>query len=363
MRTRLLLLMGFFLLVPGLVFAAVDLALENGDVSFSNQKPYAGEVVRMYASVRNVGQQDARGSVRFKINNTQLGALQPFSVVTGGTATVFVDWEPNEGYYSIGVELANVDPADGTAGNNAVLIANFLVDKDTDGDGRPDTVDFDDDGDGIDDGVELTMGTDPLRWDTDGDGVNDKDDAFPLDPARSSEPTPQPEPPPASLELSETLELEPPKETAPAPAVERASASQENREFSIEEVTYTFPGESEATHTLELQIAKSRLGWHTWQFEALGGTPEFVYLWDFGDGKLSQSKEALHSFPGAGEYAVTLTASDSAGGLGSATLTVGIGFWHFGNPWVKMLIGLLGVFGAGLVALVVWNKLPPIKKE
>ena len=45
--------------------------------------------------------------------------------------------------------------------------------------------DDDDDGDGLTDAEEETLGTNRLLQDTDGDGVNDKDDAFPLDPARS----------------------------------------------------------------------------------------------------------------------------------------------------------------------------------
>lgn len=37
------------------------------------------------------------------------------------------------------------------------------------------------------------MGTDPFNPDTDGDTVNDGTDAFPLDPTRSTAPSPDPE--------------------------------------------------------------------------------------------------------------------------------------------------------------------------
>lgn len=50
----------------------------------------------------------------------------------------------------------------------------------------------DTDGDGVLNGIEITRGTSTLVKDTDSDGVNDKLDAFPLDPNRSSIPPPVP---------------------------------------------------------------------------------------------------------------------------------------------------------------------------
>lgn len=50
----------------------------------------------------------------------------------------------------------------------------------------------DSDGDGVPNIVEQTRGTDPFNADSDGDGVNDALDAFPLDPTRSTAPTPNP---------------------------------------------------------------------------------------------------------------------------------------------------------------------------
>jgi hypothetical protein len=48
----------------------------------------------------------------------------------------------------------------------------------------------DSDGDGLSDVTERAMGTSPLLVDTDGDGIPDAADFFPLDPTRSSAPTP-----------------------------------------------------------------------------------------------------------------------------------------------------------------------------
>ncbi len=68
---------------------------------------------------------------------------------------------------------------------------------DTNGDGLSDLEDIlknisptnnDVDGDGISNADEYRMGTNPFVADTDGDGVNDGQDAFPLDPTRSTSP-------------------------------------------------------------------------------------------------------------------------------------------------------------------------------
>jgi hypothetical protein len=73
---------------------------------------------------------------------------------------------------------------------------------DTNGNGVPDGAEvamgkdptlLDSDGDGWSNATELTKGTDPFNPDTDGDGVRDPQDAFPLDPTRSTMP-PDPTP-------------------------------------------------------------------------------------------------------------------------------------------------------------------------
>ena len=48
----------------------------------------------------------------------------------------------------------------------------------------------DSDGDGIPDYLEILQGLDPTNPDTDGDGVPDGSDAFPLDPTRWANPSP-----------------------------------------------------------------------------------------------------------------------------------------------------------------------------
>jgi subtilisin len=59
--------------------------------------------------------------------------------------------------------------------DNCPLVDNALQ-LDTDGDSLGDACDSDDDNDGLDDGLEQTVGTDPLLADTDDDGLDDYDE-------------------------------------------------------------------------------------------------------------------------------------------------------------------------------------------
>jgi hypothetical protein len=177
---RVILAIGVFILLPAIAFAA-DLSLTKDDVYFSNSNPIAGETIRIYATVQNQSQQDAQAQVRFFVDNKQIGSSQPVSIITNGSDTVFIDWSPNEGYYEISIDVINVEPGDAQQDNNKIVIEDFVIDLDTDGDGIFDTKDNDDDGDGLEDGLERIKGTNPLDPDSDGDGAVDGVDEFPLD--------------------------------------------------------------------------------------------------------------------------------------------------------------------------------------
>ena len=65
----------------------------------------------------------------------------------------------------------------------------------------------------------------------------------------------------------------------------------------------------------------------TWCFEpafvtGAEGVPPYSYTWDFGDGTTSSDREVCHTFEQAGDYEVTLTVHDSAGGEASASTTI-----------------------------------------
>ncbi|MBI2637039.1 MAG: PKD domain-containing protein [Parcubacteria group bacterium] len=368
------------LLAPAAASAA-DLAVPKENVYFSNAKPLAGEIVRIYATVRNQSQNDSRAQVRFSVDGAPVGEAQPVSVLAQQKSTVFTDWQPKEGYYTVTVSVFGGSPTDENSENDTAEITNFLVDLDTDGDGTFDTVDMDDDNDGVEDGLERVKGSNPLKADTDGDGVPDGVDEFPndpfekydndkdgvgnnADPDNDNDGVPNADDPaPFDKLVSRRENPPPPPPAAPAPwsapadapesarEVEQASVPQP--EYEVEDVVYTFPDVADAAYALEVGIAKSRRSWNTYEFESLSGGGSTLYLWDFGDGAYSQERAPVHSFSGSGEYEVTLTVSDSAGGVGEASTRLSIGFWNIQNRAVQLIVGLLSLFGLSLVGYLI----------
>ena len=94
------------------------------------------------------------------------------------------------------------DPdGDGLVTKDELALGTDPFNPDTNGDGVSDgtavrtginPTSLDVDGDGVSNTLERTKGSDPLRADTDGDGVSDGTDCFPLDPTRTTCPTPIP---------------------------------------------------------------------------------------------------------------------------------------------------------------------------
>lgn len=359
-----------FLLFPVVVLATTDLGIGELDVKFSIAKPLAGQEVRIYATVHNYEQQDARAKVRFLVNGQQIGNTQPLTVIVGAKSTVFVDWQPQEGYYNIVAEVIDIDPADGASNNDRVEIKEFLVDLDTDNDGVHDTADLDDDNDGIDDGVERINGTNPLKSDTDNDGFNDKEDASPNDPDEHSDfdkdgigDNQDPDDDNdgvldaakkeqvAGQSANDMTNLLPAEiiQAAPPSPLKVLDASQEEG-YGLEKVDYTFPDQLEGE--LGAMIAKNRIGWNKWVFDVLGAGSDLNYLWDFGDGSTSNGKSPEHAFPGRGQYKITLAVSNGQDAVGQAQDFIKIGFWHLGNPWLQIILGVAGLFVISLLIII-----------
>lgn len=75
--------------------ATFDVMIQRSDVTFRPDPFFAGDLVRVYATVKNVGDKDVQGNVFFSENGTAIGTPPPFSVrARGAEEEVWVDWQP-----------------------------------------------------------------------------------------------------------------------------------------------------------------------------------------------------------------------------------------------------------------------------
>lgn len=97
MRWRIRMMIGVsVLVVPFAAHAArYDVQIQRSDVTFVPAAFVVGDHVRVYATVKNVGERDVQGNVFFSENGTAIGTPPPFSVrARGAEEEVWVDWEP-----------------------------------------------------------------------------------------------------------------------------------------------------------------------------------------------------------------------------------------------------------------------------
>jgi hypothetical protein len=206
------------------VLAASDVSISDKDVYLGKRNMKVGEKTRIYATVRNQGDTDISGTIRFIEENSAQNISEDlqFSTLAGRSDDIFFDMIPErEGEYRIRVEIFPEDAVDENRANNETVQIFFAgqdfdddgiidaQDKDMDGDGvhnqydafpknpreyldsdydgTGNNHDSDDDNDGIPDSIELENGTNPLESDTDQDGVSDKEDLYPLDASESGD--------------------------------------------------------------------------------------------------------------------------------------------------------------------------------
>lgn len=142
-----------------------------------------GKVVKIYTTVRNQGDADLIGTVKFFVDGSQVATDQPVSVKSGSVPDeVFVNWTAVAGNHKIAVQLFPSE-VEGDDTSNNYTEKNFFVDADSDKDGVGDAIDTDDDNDGLPDVDEESLGTNSKKSDSDNDGASDGKDAFPLDPS------------------------------------------------------------------------------------------------------------------------------------------------------------------------------------
>lgn len=372
----------FNLCLPLLAQAStVDLSISPNSIRFSEDKLYAGETVRIYAAIKNVGDTDSTAQVFFYQSDYLIGKSQPISVLAGGGSDdVFVDFKLPEGSFNIRAVIQGANPADGNAANDVAITPLFktIADDDRDGvlnvadncldDVNVDQTDYDQDGKG-----------DACDNDIDNDGVINGDDDFPQDASKSKN-TPPPAPvvvPPTPVVKPAVVNTPAPSVpvTTPAPASSPTSTSNANATEPAPEVKgvqVAAPEEVAIADDTALALDLSGLGyggpvaspaarftteqknWHTYEFVAvppLGGG-NYTYAWDFGDGATSVQNSISHAFGASGEYTVTLATVAADGTVTSDSQTVSVSFFHFSNPLLLITLGVLVVILVGLLTLI-----------
>jgi PKD repeat protein len=84
---------------------------------------------------------------------------------------------------------------------------------------------------------------------------------------------------------------------------------------------------------------------------ATGGTPNYSYSWDFGDGTTSTTQNPSHTYSTAGTYTAKLTVSDSASPANTASSTVTITASPIAATVPGAPTGLAATAGSGQVSL------------
>ena len=214
------------LLFPFTSYAAeYDLSIPPQGLHLAATDILVGDVVKIYATINNVGSLDIEGTATCSDNGNLIGMKQLSAKYSGASEEVWFTWTPTQkGDHTISLDVLtdSVDDENPTDNHASVTVSvdgdndndgigdsidtdddndgvpdtedDFPLDPnlshDSDGDGQDDAVDSDDDNDGLFDWEEAAQGSNPTVYDTDHDGVGDKQDEYPTDPNRTSAPEP-----------------------------------------------------------------------------------------------------------------------------------------------------------------------------
>ncbi len=358
---------------PSLHAFSIDLALDAGNISFSQSTLYVGETVRIYARVRNVGDGDASAYVLFYQGGMVIGQSQPVSLRAGGNPDdVFVDFTVPDGTFNIRAVLQGSSPQDGNPENDAAITALFTPIADADRDGVVDDADNcvndvnvdqrDTDSDGKGDVCDA---------DDDGDGVSDANDIAPLDNTVSALPVQKVVVAPVPVAVASVATVAPSNASNTAAATSAPSSSQPSNsdsntslasrtsatETSAESVVAAIASSTSKLTTSPLaRFTSTQIDWRTYEFTLAEQPADGVrFSWDFGDGATSVQPQITHAFSGPGTYTVTLAIVNADGTTLSDAQTYDVSFFHLDNPQVLLLIGgliaALFLFGLAFIKL------------
>ncbi len=361
--------------IPSLVFASIaDLSVRAQDIRFSTDTLIAGDVIRIYATVKNVGDVDMSGHVGFYVGSELIGSSQIVTLVAGGEdEEAWIDFTVPSGSFNIRIDLKGTDPQDENSVNNTALSPLYTsiedqdddgieddldncIDisnsnqKDTDSDRIGDVCDTDDDDDGLSDDFENDLGTDSENTDSDNDGIDDAQDYYPNDSSRQEEEAVQE----AISEIAEIFSNDD----------ENAIAVDEDIEIEVDETLLARTSGSQLNISSNAAFIYVRDGWKTYEFEALAVDGSYTALaWDFGDGTSSAQKTAVHEFRSAGNYIIRLSEIDNEGNILSDHQEIEISFFHLKNPLVRLVVGALLILLITAILLILRGKNANNKKD
>jgi len=368
--------------------ASVDLAISSGDISFSEEL-IAGESLRIYAQVSNVGDEDVSGYVSFFQGSVPISDSQVISVRSGGVPEeVYVDFVVPSGSFNIRAEIRGTDPQDENADNNVAITKLFTPIKDddrdgvandadncpsnanesqrdTDGDGNGDACDADDDNDGLSDDVEEELGSDPTKRDTDGDGVADASDAYPTDASKSAVPAPVPAPAPAPAAVPAPIAAVEPEVEEEESTETVTSEAEEPAEVAVEIVQpqpapEPTPEPSEPTLSPGSSFTFRRVSWNTYEFTTIAPEQSGERVaWDFGDGIVSSQRVVSHTYRRSGDFTVAFERVLPDGTRTEDATTVSVPFLTLQNGIVVAIVSLLGLLllvGLAMIIRFSWMR-------
>lgn len=292
----------FLLLAPAQAAGNADLAIDQGSITFSTNKFYSGETVRIYARIRNLGDVDMQASVVFYNGAKVVGATQPVSLrVAGAPEEVFVDFLVPVGSFNIHAVIAGSSPADENASNDDATTVLYTVLADAD---RDEVLDEDDN-------CQTATNTDQADLDHDntGDACDSVDDT--PKPVVVAPPTPAPLPTPIPVTSTKTSTVAP---VATSVTTVTAPGAASSTAVAANSTTSTL---ANGTATVLANTAPS---------SASDGTvwPEKAY--GIFDNVVAAEPEAVDS---------------------------SVSFWHLTNPVVQILLIVLGLFAIGCLLSVI----------
>ena len=117
---KLFIILALFLL-PAFASAKTDLSLAETSIALSKTAVLAGDTVRIYARVFNLGDTDVSGFVVFTNNGQELLEPRQISVRPNTYDDVFIDWLVTVGENIIQAKITGATPTDENEGNNATV--------------------------------------------------------------------------------------------------------------------------------------------------------------------------------------------------------------------------------------------------